>query len=286
MRVFRAARPLYSVCIRRVLLSSSGPRVPDASPLISSIGHSSVDDEAVSAASRMMTIESDRLEEDYEKFRERVVVAEEHLEQQRFAEAVAVYEDVARTFAPNYYFGEMFLGLGCAFIGLGQHAHAVTVFDRGIAVDADNTHLHMNKGLALVVMGEKKLALATFEAGLRSAKKAKETEDIMQFLVYCGQLCEELGDEVTALSWYNQALQESPEYSQLWYLSGCLLANMGNREEALKRLRTAIDCPTPWPSAYYKLSKMVDDPIEKRKLYAMFLDAQKALADAEQQSLL
>ncbi len=50
----------------------------------------------------------------------------------------------------------------------------------------------------------------------------------------------------------------------------------------MRHFREAIDCSRPWPSAYYKLSRLVADPLEKRRLYEQFVDAQREMADAEQ----
>src|SRR4051812_47729821 len=87
-------------------------------------------DVEVAAVTRRLMVEAPKNEAEYAEFRARVVVAEEHLEEGRFAEAVAEYEAVARAFPPNFYFSELYVGLGTALAGLGQHAHAVTVFDR------------------------------------------------------------------------------------------------------------------------------------------------------------
>jgi hypothetical protein len=64
-------------------------------------------------------------------------------------------------------------------------------------------------------------------------------------------------------------------------LAGCIFAKDGKRDLAQKYFREALDCTRPWPSAYYKLSRLVADPLEKQNLYEKFIDAQKKLAEEE-----
>ncbi len=66
------------------------------------------------------------------------------------------------------------------------------------------------------------------------------------------------------------------------YLAGCIFAKQEKRELALKYFREAIDCSRPWPSAYYKLSRLVADPLEKRALYDNFVSAQRKMAEEEE----
>jgi hypothetical protein len=68
----------------------------------------------------------------------------------------------------------------------------------------------------------------------------------------------------------------------LRYLAGCIYAKQEKRELALTHFREAIDCTRPWPSAYYKLSRLVADPLEKRTLYEEFVSAQRRMAEEEE----
>lgn len=222
-------------------------------------------------------------EAEYARFRERVLVAEGLLEEGKYGQCIGEYEEIAREFKPNYYFGELYLGLGCAFVGLNQPQHAVGVFEQALEYDPHNTNIYLNTGLAYSALGGEKTkeALDVFKRGIEVAKRQNETELLLQFMIYCGQLYEELEDEGSALKMYHDALIEGPDYSQVWYLAGCIYANQENKEQAIKYFSEAIQCTMPWPSAYYKLSRMVDDPEEKKKLYSMFVEAQKELAYLE-----
>ncbi len=171
---------------------------------------------------RMLTTDSAMHQADYERFRECVVTAEDHLEHERYAEAVQVYEDAARRFAPNYYFGELYLGLGCAFVGLEQQALAGSHFRKGLEFDPDNVHLHMNLGLALSALEDNKGALAAFRRAAALADDSKEEHLALQLSLYCGELLEELGDDQAALACYEEGTRRGPEYSQLWYLAACM----------------------------------------------------------------
>ena len=230
---------------------------------------------------RLLTVDAKKSEAEYEEFRARVQVAEQLLEEGRFGEAVSEYESVARAFPPNYYAGELYCGLGCAFVGLGQHAHAVTVFDRALEEDGENLNVLHNKGLAQTVAGDKRGALATFATGAKLAAETAEEEHFAQFMIYVGQLHEELEEDDKALEAYLALLERGEDYSQAWYLAGCIYAKRGEKDRAIKHFREAIDCSRPWPSAYYKLSRMVADPLEKKSLYQMFVDAQRELAEYE-----
>ncbi len=169
-----------------------------------------------SAALRMLTVDSSKLEAEYAEFRERVQVAETHLEHGRFGEAVTEYEAVARSFPANYYFGELHLGLGCAFVGLNQPALAIASFDRALSFDPSNVHAFLNKGLAQTSQGDKKAALETFKAAIPMAEKAKEETFVAQFRIYSGQLMEELSDDDGALAMYQAIIKDGPDYSQAW----------------------------------------------------------------------
>lgn len=236
------------------------------------------EDGELRAVRQMLTTDSEVHAKEYAAFRERVLLAEEHLAEGEFAEAVAAYEAVARAFRPNFYFGELYLGLGCAFVGLGQHAHAVQIFDRALQHDPHNSQVYLNKGLALVITEQMAEALETFRQGLLPAKRAREADLVVQLQLYCGQLYEELGDDDAALNMYHEALQESPEYSQLWYLAGCIHAKRNDRLQAEKYFREALACSNPWPSAYYKLSRLVADEEERKQLYAKFVASQTDMA--------
>ena len=275
MRVFRAAS-LRSVTTRRGMVSLSRPRL-----LVATAEEEKIEDSEVEELTRMLTTDRSRNEAEYGAFRERVLVAEGHLSDGDYGKAVAEYEAVARAFPPNYYFGELYLGLGCAFVGLEQHAHAVTVFDRALKQDPHNINVYLNKGLALVVLGQMEPALETFKKGLVPARRGNETEYLVQILLYCGQIYEELDNDEAALKMYHDALEEEVDYSQLWYLAGCIYAKQGDKVQAMKHFREAIDCTNPWPSAFYKLSLVVADPLEKKRLYDMFVTAQREMARRE-----
>ncbi len=238
-------------------------------------------DPDLQAAARMLGVDAAKHEAEYARFRKRVMVAEDHVETGRFAEAIKEYEEIARSFAPNFYFSEMYIGLGCAFVGLGQHAHAVTVFDKALTYDADHVDCLMNKGLAQVASDDNEGALISFEKAAAAAHESNEPEHFAQAMVYAGQLLEDMDNDEGALKKYEQVLLTGPDYSQAWYLIGCIHSNRGNKDQAIKNFREAIACANPWPSAYYKLSRAVSDPLEKRVLYEKFVEAQRKLAELE-----
>ncbi len=62
-------------------------------------------------------------------------------------------------------------------------------------------------------------------------------------------------------------------------------AKREEHDKAIEYLRKAIACPRPWPSAYYKLSKLVQEPMEKRKLFALFVAAQRDMAESGMEPL-
>ena len=172
----------------------------DVSPDSTTRGGPGDDDmEEVEAIRRLLTADSGRAAREYAAFRETIQKAETLLAAGNYAEAVREYEAASRAFEPNYYFGELYLGLGCAFVGLNQHAHAVTVFDRAIEEDPHNANVYLNKGLALVVLKELPRALETFQKGIEPARQAKETEFAVQLMLYCGQIHEELDNDDAAL---------------------------------------------------------------------------------------
>jgi tetratricopeptide (TPR) repeat protein len=166
-------------------------------------------------------------------------------------------------------------------VGLNQPQLAVGEFERALQYDPHNINTYLNTGLAYSSLGQSRDALEVFKRGMETAKRGQETEHLVQFMIYCGQLYEQLEEEQEALKMYHDALVEGPDYSQVWYLAGCIYANQEKKEQAQKYFSEAIQCSVPWPSAYYKLSKIVDDPEEKKKLYSMFVEAQKELAYLE-----
>jgi tetratricopeptide (TPR) repeat protein len=243
-------------------------------------GYAKIDaDDEVAAAMRALTVDKEKHKAEYAKFRARVIVAEDHLEAGRNAEAVAEYEAVIRAFPPNFYFSDLNVGLGMALVGLGQHAHALTVFDRALASSDANMSAYLHKGLVQVELNDSAGALATFEAGAAKAKKISEDDYWAQFRIYCGQLQEELGQDDAALATFQEMVAEDADYSQAWFLAGCLLAKREQNMEAIRHFREAIDCTRPWPSAFYSLSRLVADPLEKRRLYEKFVEAQREMAE-------
>jgi tetratricopeptide (TPR) repeat protein len=203
MRVFRCSFVCRSLRLRRPFFT-----LEKASPAAS--------DDSLDSALRMLTVDSKKLEEEYNQFREQVQIAETHLEQGRFGEAVAEYEKVARSFSPNHYFGELHLGLGCAFVGLNQPTLAIASFDRALSFDPQSVNAFLNKGLAQTSVGDKRGALETFKKGIEAAQKTSEDMFVAQFRVYCGQLLEELCDDAGALAMYQSIIDSGPDYSQAW----------------------------------------------------------------------
>jgi tetratricopeptide (TPR) repeat protein len=220
------------------------------------------------------------LDESYERFRVPIMMAEEHLEKGRYAEAIALYEETARKFAPNYYFGDLYMGIGCAYMGLEQPQMAVEQFEKGLTFDPLNVHIWMNLGIAQVSANDLAGAVETFDDARAIAVEAREEHMAQQCALYVGQISEDLGNEARALQVYGEALAMSPGYSQIWYLKGCLLHKQGHHAEAIRDFEEAIRCTVVWPSAYYKLSKLVSDPQEKKTLFNKFIAAQKEMAES------
>lgn len=225
------------------------------------------------------------MEEEYRRFRVPIMQAEKHLEKGRYAEAIALYEETARKFPPNHYFGDLYMGIGCAYMGLEQPKMAIEQFQKGLTFDPLNLHIWMNLGIAQVSAEELAAAVETFDTARGMAVEAHEEQLAQQCAVYVGQISEDLGNEQRALEVYQEALKFSPRYSQLWYLAGCILQTRGQRNDALRHFEEAARCECPWPSAFYKLSKLVEDPQEKRRLFQKFVDAQKELAESGNEPL-
>jgi len=169
------------------------------------------------------------------------------------------------------------MGLGCAHVGLGQHVKAVEAFDKGLLHDGENVQLILNKGMTLIQMGKENYAIDTFQSGIDIALRAKEVERYAQLCVYCGQLCEQKGDDHTALDYYAKVFKLYKHYSQVWYLMGCIHHRLGDKEQALFHLKQAVACDAVWPSAYYKLSKLTKDEKEKQRLYTLYLQTKNAM---------
>lgn len=232
---------------------------------------------------RAVTTDAEQHQAEYERFRARALEAETHLAAGRFSDAIQVYEDMTRRFEPNFYFGELYVGLGCAFVGLDQPEHAVRQFRVALEHAPRLVPAHLNLGLTQTRLGDLQGALDTFGRAFQICIDSSEKRTAVQMGVYCGQLCEELERDEAALEWYERLLSSvSQDYSQVWYLAACVHAQRDHVDTATAYLRTAIACTPAWPSAFYKLSKMTEDPAEKRQLFARFVEAQQALAkDAE-----
>lgn len=240
-----------------------------------------MDDADISQLRKMlMSGEGRDLEASYKRFRVPILKAEAHLEKGRYAEAIALYEETARKFAPNHYFGDLYMGLGCAYMGLEQPQMAVEQFQKGLTFDPLNLHIWMNLGIAQVSVSDLAAAVETFNDARSLAMEAREEMMAQQCALYVGQISEDLGDEAKALEVYKEAIEFAPSYSQIWYLAGCLLHKQGDHGGALFHFEKAIQCPSPWPSAYYKLSKLVTDPEEKKKLFNQFIAAQKEMTES------
>ena len=70
-------------------------------------------------------------------------------------------------------------------------------------------------------------------------------------------------DKELALSWYKKALKLTDEHSQLLYLVGSVLLQLGQPEKALEYFEKSISVENVYPDSYYSLSK-----IEKTQFYS------------------
>lgn len=68
-----------------------------------------------------------------------------------------------------------------------------------------------------------------------------------QLLIYCGEMHEELGDDAKALECYRAVIALDENFSQGWYLTGCVLERSGDATAAASHFRRAIGCDPPWP---------------------------------------
>jgi tetratricopeptide (TPR) repeat protein len=142
--------------------------------------------------------------------------------------------------------------LGVVYSRVNQFEKAIEAFDFALALFENFSEAHFNKGNALANLGKYEAAIESFEDYLQLISQER-TIDPGDFLdVYCsiGECYERLGDLVSALMYYQKALDIDPNYADAIFGIGIVNSLCNNLEDSLRFIKKAI-ARDPYNSEYH-----------------------------------
>jgi tetratricopeptide (TPR) repeat protein len=161
------------------------------------------------------------------------------LEQFRFAEAAAEFEEVVRL-APDS--GPGYLNLGIAYFNERDFERSRAALERALVLIPESPYVHYNLGLIDKLQGETESAVAAFEK-----VRALDPRDAMTHY-YLGTLYANLGRLDEAEASLRRALELQPGNESAHFSLGNVLIRQGRREEGQKELEVFRELKESMPA--------------------------------------
>ena len=117
---------------------------------------------------------------------------------------------------------------------MGDDDNAMADYNTGIDLDQSYPYIYLMRGEQYLKTGDKESADADFEAVLQKDTVAKAGSARHYALHF-------LGHDKEALEWIDSIIADDPDNASLYYDKSCLLARMGQYDEAVNALRIAFE---------------------------------------------
>ena len=117
---------------------------------------------------------------------------------------------------------------------MGDDDNAMADYNTGIDLDQSYPYIYLMRGEQYLKTGDKESADADFEAVLQKDTVAKAGSARHYALHF-------LGHDKEALEWIDSIIADDPDNASLYYDKSCLLARMGQNDEAVNALRIAFE---------------------------------------------
>lgn len=153
-----------------------------------------------------------------------------------------VYQSILNE-APAHFDAMHLLGVVCA--QSGEHALALELFSKAIAINSRDP-------VALNNLGNAQAALKDWESAVQSYDKALKFDSLYALAYFNrGIAQEELDYFEHALASYQNTIQINPQYVQAYLNCGVVLQKLGRIQEALVQYGVAISLDPEFADAYY-----------------------------------
>ncbi len=123
---------------------------------------------------------------------------------------------------------------GVDLVNLGQHAEALTSFDKAIAINPEFAEAWNNRGTTLEKLGRNSDAIASYD------KSIAINPDFALPWSNRGVALVNLGRHSEAIASYDKAIAINSEYAEAWNGRGWVLGNLGRHAEALASFDMSI----------------------------------------------
>ena len=185
-----------------------------------------------------------------------LVLADCHMHDDRFLEAISVYEEVL-ALEPGL--AEIHNNRGLALERLARHAEALDSYERALAINPEFGNAHASHGNALHHLGRHDDALAAYERTLTL------TPEVAEAWLGRGNALGTLKRFNEALTAYERALTLRPDFPEAWLGRGNALCDLKRHDDALAAFDRALaldpKLATAWlgrGNVFYDRKRFVD----------------------------
>jgi len=148
-------------------------------------------------------------------------------------------------------------GMGAALMQTGSYKRAIEHLDKAVKLDPRSDYY--------VVLAETHVALGDTELAIRDLKKAQKSDEGYDRAWYLeGKIYFDQGDYAKAIGPLNRTLELEPGASDVHYLLGQALENLGKREAAIDSYREALKFLPDYKEALDALEKLGAKNVESQ----------------------
>lgn len=139
---------------------------------------------------------------------------------------------------------------GNLYLFMQKYGLAIKDFDEAIILDPSNASYFQYRGMVYYLSKNYELALPDLEKAISLYKRQKlpksplDIEAIARTYVFRGSISYENKNYSNALRDLNKAIDLKPDYANAYHIRAVVYADMGNRDQAIEDLKTAIALST------------------------------------------
>jgi tetratricopeptide (TPR) repeat protein len=138
--------------------------------------------------------------------------------------------------------------LGCGYAERGDHAWAITLFDKAVEMYPDFADAYVNRATSYAKLSDNDRALSDYTRAIDLRVNSP--------VAYAnrGVIYEIKGDLARALQDYNKAIEMKPTLAEAYYNRGRLHDSLGDSSRAIRDYEKAIELNPGYPQAYNNLA--------------------------------
>ena len=140
---------------------------------------------------------------------------------------------------------KIWLNKGAALIKMGEHQKAIECLDKALVINPKELRAWINKGAALIGMGEHKKAIECFDKALEIDPNEEGA------WINKGAALMRMGEHKKAIECYDNALEIEPKEVDAWINKGATLSEMGEHQKAIECFDNALKIDPRYIDAWF-----------------------------------